>query len=261
MTDLRADLLEALDLLREAADFGGFREWRPGVTKRMEEFLGDFETHPEGPDLGGPQTTTGEVKAFDRYATNAGLVEAAARLGYLHTHRPTLDATWGQGTFWDEFRPERLVALDHVLWKVRGTKRGVAGDFTALPFPDRAFWATVFDGPYKLNGTPDEAVDARYGVHVPRTWQERIELLEAGVRECGRVTSHVLLVKCMDQVSSGRVRWQTRLLEAKAVDVGFRLEDELYIEGGRPQPGGRRQVHARRNYSTLQVYVRAGMLL
>ncbi len=62
-----------------------------------------------------------------------------------------------------------------------------------------------------------------------------------------------LLLKCQDQVCSGQVRWQTREFADHAEQLGMRLVDALHLLGHRPQPAGRRQVHARRNYSTLLV--------
>lgn len=217
-----------------------------------------------------------EVLAFDRYTDNSGLIAAAAQLGYLQRDKLTLDATWGHGTFWKEWAPDRLVGLDRVPHKARD----VRGDFTALPFADRTFWAVVFDGPYKLNGTPDEEVDARYGVDVPETWQDRMALLRRGARACARAADRFLLVKCQDQVASGAVRWQTLDLIRTVEQWDFRLVDQMFLEGGRPQPEGfwkcpheehrskaqavclegvwvaRTQKHARRNYSTLLVFER-----
>lgn len=63
----------------------------------------------------------------------------------------------------------------------------------------------------------------------------------------------MLLVKCQDQVVSGRVVWQTKQV-AEALGDTMRLVDELHLPSYRPQPDGVKQVHARRNYSTLQIY-------
>ena len=66
----------------------------------------------------------------------------------------------------------------------------------------------------------------------------------------------MLLIKCQDQVVSGAVRWQTRIFADHAEAQGFQLVDALHVQGSRPQPDGRRQVHARRDYSTLLVLER-----
>lgn len=191
-----------------------------------------------------------EVKAFDRYASNGDLMLACRRLGYLSDSMSILDVTYGWGTFWKEWRPPGLVGLDKNPEKSPGGRHpgnqdyatgrissGTSVDFRRLPFPDRLFQAVVFDGPYKLNGTPSkDDVDARYGVEVPARWQDRMTLLEEGAREAARVASEIALVKCQDQVVSGDKRWQTRVLADVVEAEGFTLLDMLHKEGGRPQP-------------------------
>jgi len=198
------------------------------------------------------------VYAIGTRRTNAELIADCAALGYLRTDDPTFDATYGQGAFWKVWQPSALLAAD--LHNGERSHRGRwvhAWDFTHLPLSDRSFDAVVFDPPYKLNGTSTgigaSVADAAYGVDTPASWQDRHALILAGITECARVTHRMLLVKCQDQVCSGAVRWQTRILADHAEAEGFRLVDMLHVQGSRPQPAGRRQVHARRDYSTLLV--------
>lgn len=194
------------------------------------------------------------VLAFGDWPSNAEMIEDCARLGYLRPEWKTLDPTYGHGTFWKRWQPESLVMCDLVEAK---SPVGYAVDFTALPFADRSFEAVVFDPPYKLNGTPDEAVDARYGVHLPTRWQDRMALIRLGIEECARVLGDgYLLVKCQDQVCSGRVRWQTDEFTRHAELCGLGKVDRLDFPTYRPQPKGRRQVHAARNSSQLLVFKR-----
>lgn len=195
-----------------------------------------------------------EVKAFDTYESNADLIAAAARLGYLKRDWRTLDPTWGEGTFWAKWRPSFLLRGDLNPRKCPDFDDPV--DVRRLPFHEESFEAVVFDGPYKFNGTPDAETDERYGVHLPTRWQDRMDLLIDGTKECARVARIMLLVKCQDQVVSGKKRWQTREVTEAAESMGFGLLDALHFEGGRPQPEGRRQVHARQNFSTLLVFKR-----
>lgn len=193
------------------------------------------------------------VLAIDKWATNGHLIAACSQLGYLQSEWRTLDPTYGYGTFWGVWRPDELVACD-----LDPTKSpiGRSIDFTHLPWPARSFRASVFDGPYKLNGTPTDGVDERFGVHQSTRWQDRMALLRAGVREVARVTDEYLLVKCQDQVVSGKIRWQTRILEDEAAAVGFGLKDRFEFLSRRPQPGGRSQVNAHRCSSQLLVFKR-----
>ena len=120
--------------------------------------------------------------------------------------------------------------------------------------------AVVFDPPYKLNGNPSDTggMDERYGVHVYTDWRDRMQLCRDGITECARVYNGTgyLLVKCQDQVSSGKVRWQTIEFANHAATLDLGLVDLLDLLSYRPQPAGRRQVHARRNSSTLLVFKR-----
>ncbi len=194
------------------------------------------------------------VLAATAWRTNGELIAEVARLGYLQRDWTTLDPTWGRGTWWNEWRPHDLTGHDIDPAKAPD---GHSTDFRQLPHPDRAFAAVAYDPPYKLNGTPTHQVDDRYGVAGGYTSAaDRHQLILDGLTECTRVlaASGILLVKCQDQVNAGAVRWQTDLVTQRAHELGLAKVDAFLMLGHRPQPEGRRQVHARRNYSTLFVF-------
>lgn len=198
---------------------------------------------------------TAPVVAINKWATNGHLIADCAQLGYLHKNRPTLDPTYGYGTFWTVWQPDQLTASDIDPAK---SPIGYSVDFTNLPWPDRAFADSVFDGPYKLNGNPSDTdgVDERYGVHRYTRWQDRVDLLVRGAREVARVTDGYLLVKCQDQVVSGKLRWQTTLICEALEQAGFGLKDRLEFVGRRAQPEGRGQNNAHRASSQMLVFKR-----
>jgi hypothetical protein len=188
----------------------------------------------------------GVIYAAQKWPTNAHMIKDAARLGYLRSDWLILDATYGLGNFWTQWKPpyNRLVTLDQY------TPAQIKADFTRLPFWSESFDAVVFDPPYKLNGTPSYA-DIPYGVHFPTRWQDRMALIRKGVHECARVTENILIVKCQDQVVSGKVVWRTDVVTYAAQQAGMTKVDRLdFLTNPRPQPHSR-QLHARRNYSTL----------
>lgn len=196
-----------------------------------------------------------EVLGYDRYKSNADLIVACRQLGYLHEVASTLDVTYGLGVFWKKWQPIYLVGCD--INPERVPEGGTVADFRCLPFDNRSFDCVVYDPPYRLNGEPDPAFDERYGTDERTRWQDRMDLIELGFVECERVLGDgFLLVKCQDQVVSGKIRWQTTALYEQAKLLGLGQVDRLDKLGGRKQPGGRKQKTARRNSSSMLVFKR-----
>ena len=190
------------------------------------------------------------ILTAQRWLTNAHLIEDVAQLGYLDGR--VLDCTYGLGNFWTQYRPEQLISCD-----LDTSDAQVRADFTSLPFATEAFDAVMMDPPYKLNGTPDPAVDRRYGVHEPTRWQDRMTLIARGIPECARALKPkgFFSLKCMDQVVSGRKIFQTDIFCEVAAWEGLTKVDRFdMLVTPRPQPKGRRQVHTQQNYSTLLVF-------
>ncbi len=201
------------------------------------------------------------VLAAHTWRNNAELIADVARLGYLHGR--VLDPTYGLGTFWKLWKPDELVACDIDPAK---SPIGYSVDFMAFPcvagIEPGSFDAVVFDPPYKLNGTPDGAIDSRYGVHEVRTADQRMDLMVHGagrLKYMVRVGGHVL-VKCQDQVNSGRMWWQTDMISniVRGDLRQFVKVDRFDLLGNhRPQPmDGRTQKHAHGRPSTLLVFKR-----
>jgi len=199
------------------------------------------------------------VLAARHWQDNASLMIDVARL-YLRPDMVVLDPTWGKGLWWNwwsDNRPAKVVGTD-----IRGGPDGAA-DFTCLPFPDETFDAVAFDPPYVVLGgrktsTVTDFKD-RYGLDdAPRTVPALLDLIAAGVSEASRVVKPggVVLVKCMDFISSGRLTLVTHDVVRRASAVALTPVDVFHHVKKRPgpQPRGRRQVHARRNVSTLFVF-------
>lgn len=196
--------------------------------------------------------TATPVMAATRWKTNGYLLADCRRLGYLKDSDFTLDPTYGRGRWWTVWRPEVLVAHD-----IR--EDGV--DFTELPYLDGTFDAVTFDPPYvsvggrRTTGLSD--FHDRYGLEdAPKSPADLQHLIDRGLGEMFRVVKPggIVLVKCQDYVSSGRLWLGTHWTLTTAMDLGFVIVDRLeHIGAPRPQPPGRRQVHARRNLSTLFV--------
>lgn len=203
-----------------------------------------------------------EVRVFGGRTRNEDLIVDLARLGYLRPHWVTVDPTWGSGRFWVKWAPDSLYGSDI---KEAKSPLGRSIDARDLPHANDTIDVVVLDPPYGLNGTSTgegpSAKDADYGVDEPSRWQDRHKLIAEMIDEAARVLRDrgVLLLKCQDQVCSGRKRWQTREFADYAEQVhGFRLADMLHVEGTRSQPGSN-QVHARADYSTMLVFKLDGL--
>lgn len=209
---------------------------------------------------GGP----GDIPALggmDRWPTNAAMMIDVAALGYLGDlgeRQPVFDATYGLGNFWTLVRPTVLITNDLAPDK----PSDFDWDYRTVPGPgwSGAFAAVVFDPPYKLNGTAGEQEHRSYGVGDGATNGERIDSASIGAIHCAQMVQvgGFLLTKTQPNVAGGRVRWQPRTMAAAVESVlGFAQVDEFVFQNRpRPQPPGRRQLTARRNYSVLSVFKR-----
>jgi len=194
--------------------------------------------------------------AATTWPTNADLIVDVVRLGYLNWNDRTLDPTYGRGSWWMKWEPASLTVLD---------RRQDGSDFRRLDrFPDRTFDAIAYDPPYVCQGgrtttTVPDFHDA-YGLgDAPKTPALLQDLINDGLTEMHRLVrvGGMVLVKCKDYVSSGKIWHGTHLTLNHAMSLGFECVDRLeHI--GRPGPQSQtRQVHARRNLSTLFVLKRA----
>lgn len=207
------------------------------------------QVRPGGRVVGAGSVGAVTVFALGGWRTNGELIADVAKLGYLDGR--VLDSTFGRGNFWTEWAPLELTTNDLV------TDSMVTADFRHLPFADASFDTVVFDPPYRMSGRRDNSdFDDRFGLSEYRSNGEILDLLADGARECFRVTRRFLLVKCQDQVNGGRVVWQTDFLTNVLGQAGAEKVDrfDLMSRGRNGSHISRRQIHARRNHSTLLIF-------
>lgn len=193
------------------------------------------------------------VFAIGEWRTNAEMIrDAVVPLGYVKKNSVTLDPTWGYGRWWSLWEPDVLIGSDIDIAK---SPLGISIDYRSMPFPDEMYDVVAFDPVYKLNGAPSQK-DERYGAHVVKTRSDRLQDVYDGMTECTRVLVNkgILLLKVQDMVNGGKVHWQTDLCTNHAATIGLSKIDAFLFRSYRPQPKGRRQLTARRNYSTLLVF-------
>lgn len=194
------------------------------------------------------------VRAATYWKSNAHLIQdCAEKLQYLWRDDYILDPTYGRGTWWKLWKPDRL--------KAHSRQKDPSFDFRRLPYGDNTFDAVAYDPPYVCKGGRETSgikeKDNRYGQDdAPATPALLQELINDGLTEMHRVVKPrgIVLVKCQDYVSSGKLWIGTHHTLTHALDLGFEVVDRLeMLRSPGSQPPGRRQVHARRNLSTLFV--------
>lgn len=206
-------------------------------------------------------TNNTPVLAATAWRDNSDMIVAAAQLGHLRKDWLTLDATVGKkAVFWKRWRPGQLVTNDFD----PEVAADFHHDFRDLPFPSMTFDAVVFDPPYVCVGgrttTGIPEMHERYGLtEAPKSPEALLEMNMAGLDEMVRLMKPrgILLLKYQDQVSGGKFFPGTHYMAEHAIAVlGCEWVDRLERTQAtsRPQPEHRRQLHARRNLSSLLVF-------
>lgn len=264
-TSLEQDLVTVLDLVYEVIEDLSHSEH--GALGRLARFV----------DQAGEELGDGPVLAATYWPTNGHMVDDLHRLGYLACTDHVLDPTFEGGIWWREWRPAMLTTCH---------RAEDGSDFRALPFDSHTFDAVTYDPPYVCPGGRKTSTipgfHDRFGMaeggDTPMfsTPAELQQLINDGLAEMVRVVKPggLILTKCQDYVWGGRLWEGATLTRNHAVSSGCTVVDRLeFITHPRPQPATnpdgspRRQVHARRNLSTLWVFrapnvdTRQGVLL
>lgn len=198
------------------------------------------------------------IPAVCDWATNAELIEKLftdllPAAGLWAPGCPVLDVTYHDGLWWSDFRPDRF--------EYHSRRDDPTFDFRLLDHPSRTFTVTAFDPPYVCKGGRDtsgiDEFDDRYGLtDAPDTPDDLLAMNIAGLCEAIRVTTHAVLLKSMAFVSGAELHDHTSDLQTVAKLLGWTVYDELvHASTGRPQPGGRRELHARYRPSTMTILV------
>jgi hypothetical protein len=197
-----------------------------------------------------------DVLAIGQRRNNAEAIRDIAAMGYMGSGDLILDATYESGKFWKLWQPNDGNLFTNDLYHPAARYHY---DFRDMPWEDGHFTVVVLDPPYKLKGTGgSHPMDESYGVATPyEHWTETFFLYHDGIDECVRVLADggVLLLKVMDQVSGGEIRWTKGFIN-HAERLGCTHVDRCHVKGHRAQPKGRVQRHFGADYSTFLIFTK-----
>jgi hypothetical protein len=198
-----------------------------------------------------PEKPVGPLPLSVVTGTNADLMWSIRDLYLTGT---VLDVTYGEGKWWERYRPKHLTA--HDLHKLDGI------DFRHLPEPDSSVDTVCYDPPYVPAGGAPTRTDAgrfrdAFGLQTGRTAADLKELCRDGLREVARVARLWALVKCSDFVDSGTFRLGHLWMIHWAEEHGLGEPHDLIVLHSGTGPGGQNifePVRCRRAHSYLLVF-------
>ena len=125
---------------------------------------------------------------------------------WIPDHATVLDPTYGLGNFWTIHRPKNLIGTDLDPTKTDPVIGPV--DFTQMPWTDGSFNVVVFDPTYVTPGGRETSgikeMHNAYGMDsAKKTVKDQWNEILRGLRECIRVSNDLVMVKCMNYISSG----------------------------------------------------------
>ncbi len=177
--------------------------------------------------------------------TNADLMPHIFEL-YVPEGSRVADVTYGKGVFWHKIDPTKYDLLASDLMT------GV--DFRNLPYGDRSLDVFVLDPPFMHDGkTVHKSINARYqnGSALGRH-ESIVRLYGSGILEAARVLrpKGIIIVKCQDEIESGKQRWShVEIIQLLGL-FGFELVDLFVLVQDRtPMLQHKEQQHARKNHS------------
>lgn len=211
-----------------------------------------------------PPKFAGPLVGSVQNGTNADLI---ARISPMYLTGSVLDVTYGEGKWWDRYRPADFTY--HDLHKVDGV------DFRDLPHDDESFDAVCFDPPYVVSGGEGRGdFQDRYGIGGARLKMTNSAsgnaalhaLVRGGLTEAIRVSRRWVLVKCMEfsQGTGVHSEFGTDFHDMPyavtkwALNAGCIKHDQIVHHAG-SGPGGHNisvQRRARRHHSYLIVFAK-----
>ncbi len=183
---------------------------------------------------------------------NADLFPGLLKL-YVPEGSVVADVTYGHGNFWKQVVNN---------YNLKATDLSMGVDCRKLPYDDNAIDAVVLDPPYVYNpkATVKTSISNTYNINTTtelKTINAVVQLYVDAMREALRVLKHkgILIVKCQDQIESGKQRWIHIELYQFALSLGMIVEDMMVlVQKTQPTIRWPQQKHTRKNHSYFWVF-------
>ncbi len=155
------------------------------------------------------------------------------------------DVTYGRGVFWRNVDVSKFTLLKSDLQD--GT------DCRKLPYENASIDALVIDLPYMHTGkSVHKSLNKQYHNENNTSHESVIRLYVGGILEATRVlrTKGIIIVKCQDEIESGKQRLSHVELIQLLQILGFEfLEHFVLVQKTVPMIQFKHQQHARKNHS------------
>ena len=177
----------------------------------------------------------------------------------IHANKGDLiaDITHGKGIFWKKAKGYRVIGSD-----IERPKNLIA-DLRALPYPASTFDVVILDPPYGHSSTASikKILAVGYNLNSVRGRKSIMDLYSGGIREAKRVlkSQKLLIVKCQDEIESGKQNWNHITIKDMAEKKGFYAKDLfIMVQTGVPTMRHNYQLHARKNHSYWWIFRNGG---
>ena len=163
------------------------------------------------------------------------------------------DVTYGRGNFWKK--------MDMTKYKFYPSDLMTGIDFRNLPYTNDTFDIVVIDPPYMHSSSCPiiDDLDSTYRNNKRGGWGTKYvhQLYAEGMLEGYRTLKNkgLLMVKCQDQIESGKNQFDHITIFNFAVQMNF-LPEDLFVltRNGTPMMRHNYQLHARKNHSYMWVF-------
>jgi len=182
-----------------------------------------------------------------------GILKLYARPGGL-----IIDLTYSAGRFWQQV-PDHYnrIAIDI---KQASSDLSVVADLRWCPIRSGVANVVVLDPPYakRKSSKTKASLSDTYNLESVSDPNDIADLYQAGIATARRIlhTGGKLIMKCQDEIESGKQHWHHITLKEKAEAHGFMAED-LFVLMQQAVPIKRwdHQLHARKNHSYWWVFI------